>query len=167
MKLLLRSNFFSFPQYFQNISNFRSQITYSFVKCGASIIFSSVLQIWYVDLSEPVLWWLTLQTQESIWAHDKTNTMACTPSEDWDQLGHPPSLIRVFAVSMKKAWVLSYHDLSLRWAHMHFCWFCHEMARTRIMHSWLSLYRLRLTRITAYLGVKIWSLFSARNSCKR
>ena len=30
------------------------------------------------------------------------------PSNDLDQLGHPPSLIRVFAVRMKKAWVLSY-----------------------------------------------------------
>ena len=40
--------------------------------------------------------------------HDKTNKMACTPSEDSDQPGHQPSLIRVFAVHMKKAWVLSY-----------------------------------------------------------
>ena len=56
-------------------------------------------------------------------------------SEDSDQPGHPPSLIRVFAVRMKKAWVLSYPfsaqrrlwsdwadsqaDLSLRWAHNH------------------------------------------------
>ena len=39
--------------------------------------------------------------------HDKTNRMACVPSEDSDQPGHPPSLIRVFAVRMKKAWVLS------------------------------------------------------------
>ena len=39
---------------------------------------------------------------------DKTNKMACVPSEDSDQPGHPPSLIRVFAVRMKKAWVLSY-----------------------------------------------------------
>ena len=76
--------------------------------------------------------------------HDKTNGIACAPSEDSDQPGHPPSLIRVFAVHMKKAWVLSYPlsaqrrlwsdwadaqaDLSLRWAHMPFCWFCHEVA---------------------------------------
>ena len=32
----------------------------------------------------------------------------CAPSEDSDQPGHPPSLIRVFAVRMNKAWVLSY-----------------------------------------------------------
>ena len=33
-KLLLRSNFSPFPQYFQYISNFKSPITYQFVKCG-------------------------------------------------------------------------------------------------------------------------------------
>ena len=68
---------------------------------------------------------------------DKTNKMVCAPSEDSDQSGHPPSLIRVFAVLMKKAKALSYPlcaqrrlwsdwadaqaDLSLRWAHMPFC----------------------------------------------
>ena len=36
----------------------------------------------------------------------KTNKMACAPSKD--QPGHPPSLIRVFTVRMKNAWVLSY-----------------------------------------------------------
>ena len=79
--------------------------------------------------------------------HDKTNKMACAPSADSDQPGHPPSLIRVFAVRMKNAWVLSYpltveqrlwsdwadaqpdDDLSLRWAHMPLCWFCHEAAQ--------------------------------------
>ena len=67
----------------------------------------------------------------------------CAPSEDSDQPGHPPSLMRVFAVSMKKAWVLSYpsstqgslwsvqSDLSLRWAHMPLCWFCHEAAHIK------------------------------------
>ena len=40
--------------------------------------------------------------------HDKTNKMACAPSEDSDQPGHPPSLISAFAVRMTKAWVLSY-----------------------------------------------------------
>ena len=50
-----------------------------------------------------------------IWApHDKTNKMVCAPSEDSDQPGHPPSLIRVFAVRMKKVWVLSY-PLSAQW----------------------------------------------------
>ena len=30
--------------------------------------------------------------------HDKTSKMAFVPSEDSDQPGHPPSLIRVFAM---------------------------------------------------------------------
>ena len=59
-------------------------------------------------------------------SHDKTNKIACAPSEDSGQPGHLPSLIRVFAVHMKKVWVLSYPlrakaDLSLRWAHRPFC----------------------------------------------
>ena len=71
--------------------------------------------------------------------HDKTNKMACASSEGSDQPGHPPILIRVFAVRVKKAWALSYPlsaqrrlcsdwadaqaDLSLRWAHTHFVGF--------------------------------------------
>ena len=77
--------------------------------------------------------------------HNKTNTMESAPSEDSDQPGHPPSLIRVFVVRIKKAWVLSYSlsaqrrlwsdwadaqaVLSHRWAHMPFCWFYHEVAQ--------------------------------------
>ena len=80
-------------------------------------------------------WAATWQNQQSECAH----------SEDSDQPGHPPSQIRVFAVRMKKTWVLSYPlsaqrrlwsdwvdaqaDLSLRWAHMPFCCFCHEVAQ--------------------------------------
>ena len=40
--------------------------------------------------------------------HDKTHKMTCEPNKDSDQPGHLPSLNRVFAVCMKKAWVLSY-----------------------------------------------------------
>ena len=35
--------------------------------------------------------------------HDKTNKMAYARSEGSDQPGHPPRLIRVFAVRMKKS----------------------------------------------------------------
>ena len=38
---------------------------------------------------------------------DKTNKMARVSSEDSDQPGHPPSLIRVIAVHIKKALVLT------------------------------------------------------------
>ena len=40
--------------------------------------------------------------------HDKTNTMVSASSEDSDQHGHAPSLIRDFAVLMKTSSVLSY-----------------------------------------------------------
>ena len=62
-----------------------------------------------------------------------------------------PSLIRVFAVLLKKAMILSYPlsaqrrlcsdwadaqaDLSLRWAYMPFCWFCHDAAHRFISQS--------------------------------
>ena len=81
----------------------------------------------------------------------KPTKMACAPSEDSDQPGHPPSLISVFAIRMKKAWVFSYPlsaqrrlwsdwanvqaDLSLRWAHMSVCWFCHEAAQMSSMND--------------------------------
>ena len=58
--------------------------------------------------------------------NDQTKKMACVPSEDSDQPGHPSILTRVFAVRKKKDWVLSYTlsaDLSLRWAHSHFVGF--------------------------------------------
>ena len=40
--------------------------------------------------------------------HDKTNKVACVPSEDSDQPGHLPSLIKVFGVRLKKHRALSY-----------------------------------------------------------
>ena len=76
--------------------------------------------------------------------HDKTNKMICAPSEDSDQPWHLPSLIRVFAVIMKKSWVLSYLLSAQRrlwsdWADgradpsslalMSFCWLCPAAAQ--------------------------------------
>ena len=54
--MLLRSNFSSFPQYFQYI-NFMSEITYTFVKCCCSIYsFFSILQLcyFYVRISRSI-----------------------------------------------------------------------------------------------------------------
>ena len=85
-----------------------------------------------------ILKWLRENTAN--WAATWRNQQnECAPSQDSDHPGHPPSLIRVFAVRMKKAWVLSYPlsaqqrlwsdrvdaqaELSLRWAHSHFVGF--------------------------------------------
>ena len=82
----------------------------------------------------------------SRWAASWQNQeMACVLSEDSDQPGHPPNLIRVFAVRVKKHWVLRYPlsaqrrlwadwadaqaDLSLRWAHSHFVGFVMRQLR--------------------------------------
>ena len=95
------------------------------------------------------------QVIQSVWVKDnwaaswQNQQSECAPSEDSDQPEHPPSLIRVFAVRMKKARILSYPlsaqrrlwsdwadaqaDLSLHWAHMPFLWFRHEVA-----HYWSS-----------------------------
>ena len=104
------------------------------------------------------------------WAFDLLTTMkratwqnqqnGCAPSEDSDQPGHPPSLTRIFAVRMKKAWVLSYPlsaqrrlwsdwadaqaDLSLRWAHTHFVGF---------VMSWLFSLLSSIERENLYSGV--------------
>ena len=84
--------------------------------------------------------------------HDKINKITCAPSEDSGQSEHIPAVWSVFTVRMKKALVLSYPlstqrrlwsdwadapaDLSLRWAHRPFCWFCHSAAHVWL---WLSL----------------------------
>ena len=92
----------------------------------------------YNDVHVNDTWATTWQNQQS----------DCAPSEDSEQPGHPPSLIRVFAVRMKKAWVLSY-PLSAQWrlirlggcpgwsesslgAHS-FCWFCYVAAQILCM----------------------------------
>ena len=97
------------------------------LSCSNSVICICIL---YVHVAERKRWAATWQNQQS----------ECAPSKDSDQPGHPPSLIRVFAVYMKKAWVLSYPLSAQRrlirlggcpgWsesslgAHS-FCWFCH------------------------------------------
>ena len=93
-----------------------------------------------------------------IWLLGISYILICSPTTDtWTASGQnqqsgfcaPPRLISVWAdqslaVRMKKAWVLIYPlsaqrrlwsdwadaqaDPSLRWAHMSFCWFCHDAA---------------------------------------
>ena len=109
-------------------------------KCGCHCTcwWSQTLLSW-LNITETSLCWLGNLCKD-IWAVTWQNQQSeCAPSEDSDQPGHPPSLIRTFAVRMKKAWVLSYPlsaqrrlwsdwvdaqaDLSLRWAHTHFVGF--------------------------------------------
>ena len=45
--------------------------------------------------------------------HYKSNKMTCSPCDYLDKPGHPPNLIPVITVRMKKPWVL----LATHWAH--------------------------------------------------
>ena len=93
------------------------------------------LSITYVH---KLLFWKMDESQ-----HDKTNKMTLRPAKTKISLGIRP-VWSVFADRMTKAWVLSYQlsasedwsdwahaqaDLSLRWEHMPFCWFCHDAAQ--------------------------------------
>ena len=78
---------------------------------------------------------------------DKNQQSDCAPSEYSDQPVHPPSLIRVFAVRMKKAWVLSYPLSAQRrlwsdWADAVLL-FCHLAAHMLLVH--LFVYRACIT----------------------
>ena len=73
------------------------------VKLSDTMINKELCSIW---LRVSTCQFTAYQTTEP--PHDKTNKMACAPSEDSDQPGHPPSLFRVLAVRMKKAQILSY-----------------------------------------------------------
>ena len=80
--------------------------------------------------------------------HDKTNKVTVRSAKTQISLGIRP-VWSVFACRIKKPWVLSYPlsaqrrlwsdwadaqaDLSLRWAHMPLCWFCHEAALISIL----------------------------------
>ena len=57
-----------------------------------------------------------------------TNKITCAPSEDSDQPGHPPSLISLRCPHEERLGPAQV-DLSLRWAHRSFCWFCHAQAQ--------------------------------------
>ena len=79
-----------------------------------------------------------------IWAATQKQQSDCAPGKHSDQLGHPPSLIRVFAVRMKKAWVLSYPWSAQRrlirlgessLGAQSLCWFCHVVAHIALI-SW-------------------------------
>ena len=113
------------------------------------------------------------QTSETKWAATWQNQQSeCAPSEDSDQPGHPPSLIRVFSICMNKHWFLSYPlspqrrlwsdwadaqaDLSLCWAHSQFVGFVMLWLKYSIMTYYV-------THRNIYLPVFSSTLFSSSN----
>ena len=111
----------------------------------------------------PTIWAIAWQNQQN----------ECAPREDSDQPGHPPSLISVLAVRMKKPRVLSYPlsaqwrfwsdwadsqaDPSLHWMHIHFVDF---------VMSWLiSISQVRLLPLVLRSLQQLW-LQSLWDECR-
>ena len=109
-------------------------------RCSFIYIHIFIVYLLHISCNYLHCWYLFI-----IWAAaQQNNQMTCVLSKDTDQLRHLPSLIRVFAVCMKEHWVLgcpssaqqilwsdwvdAQADLSLRWVHRSFCWFCHAVA---------------------------------------
>ena len=78
----------------------------AFAPSGYANISASIVSLKRLIVSKTFL-----DTFNTFEPHDQTNKVVCAPSEDSDQPGRPPGLIRVFDVSTKKAWFLS-HTLS-------------------------------------------------------
>ena len=92
-------------------------------------------------------WTLFLKSTYPDLNYPKLCHMTCAPSQDSDQPGYPPCLIRVFVVRIKKLSILSYPlsahrrlvrlggsptDVRPCLAHILFCWFCHAKAHKLI-----------------------------------
>ena len=74
--------------------------------CYSSLVILSSLYYHTLTVKYPLI---TLKLRKKKWSATWQNQQSeCAPSEDSDQPGHLPCLIRVFAVRMKKACVLSY-----------------------------------------------------------
>ena len=115
-----------------------------------------------------------IRLSRSIWnalGLDKTNTMTCAPSEDSDQLGRPSSLIKIFAVWMKRPLVLGY-PMRAQWRLIRlcwrkgwfvffrrtpFCWFCRAPAQMACFLKKLEPYKFQRFLFTR--NAKEWTMY--------
>ena len=120
----------------------------------------SVVKIWS-PIIKFTLKTANLQSQNDWAALWQKQQCGCAPSEDSDQPGHLPSLIRIFTVRMKKAWVLSYHLSTKRrpcpgWSESSLgsqppCWFCHVAAHVFLLINQLTTQWISIQWITFFL----------------
>ena len=116
------SSAFQYKQWFKDRGHFFSEVQ-NLLSSNVYMLFRLQVymgccpfKVW--DSSKVTSWWDHLQdwTGKCLctnWAASWQNQQHdCAPSEDSDQPGHPPSLIRVLAVRMKKLGSLATH-----WAH--------------------------------------------------
>ena len=102
---------------------------------GYANISASIVSLQWLIVSKTFL-----NTFNTFEPHDKNNKVVCAPSEDSDQPGHPPCLIRVFAVRTKKAWFLNYPLSGQRrlwsdWADAHIVYNCIRKKLSRTEYS--------------------------------
>ena len=124
---------------------------------------------WLIILEKEKLVWKWTNMEQNVlkWAtswQNKQNDLCA--QQNSDQPGHPPSLIfTVLAVRSMGSkgpcrqrrlwsdWADAQADLSLCWAHMPFCWFCHEAAHF-IIYQWiLRGNKCSLLSIIPYVGI--------------
>ena len=128
----------------------------------------NLFRLWHSLTNKQRLQWHS----DTEMSRDMTNQQyGCAPNEDSDQPGHPSSLIRIFAVRMKKAWVLSYPlsaqqrlwsawadaqaNLSLHWAHTHFVSFVMSRLKCTINKHYRKNPKISDTQKIAVIIVKL------------
>ena len=95
------STIISWVSSFVKISNITRQALQSLLLHQVIVIYGAELGLSTCSMFLPHYCPFSAVDLPNFWfepPRDKTNKVACAPSEDSDQLGHSPSLIRVFAV---------------------------------------------------------------------
>ena len=95
---------------------------------------------------------LTLTKWATTWQNQQCG---CAPSEDSDHPGHPPSLIRVFTVCMKKDWVLSYPLSAQRRLWSDWAYAQADLSRRRVHIHLVGFVVRRLKCLWLYWAVKL------------
>ena len=119
-----------------------SSLRYRWKECHTEIILSKKGEILLICLL-PVLWKLIWIEKTFEPPHDKTNTMTYAPSEDLDQPGHLPSLIRVFAVRSVVSWQPSVSS-------------CRQRRVIRLIKLWMRRI-ISLRRALVIVWILLWS----------
>ena len=93
------------------------------------------------NMTKPTKWLCAQRRLRSAWASAQSDQSSLCVAKD-------PSFLHVDCEDCED-WTDAQADLSLRWAHMPFCWFCREAA-----HMMLSL--VFLSQLVSWAGCGIW-----------
>ena len=97
---------------------------------------------------------------------DKTNNMACAPSEDPDQHRHPPSLIRVFAMRFMGSLGPKPSSGEQRRLLLWFIFICYNIYNVCLLHDFVATLRLSALPSALYFVLSKLALWPPHfNSC--